>query len=183
MPPVSTRAGNPRREGKTVMRSLRISRLAMGAALALVLSLSASSVWAETKAWDQKAVTAIATKLASALRDLRVTVRKSPQATKGSPQRRSQFTARETLRMLVITSQRLAGQLQAGDDQDATLPTFRRLQSLRRDAEQDGRRADIAAPTLERIASAQALVDQLAPYYEEAPSAAAPAQEAQPNAK
>ena len=30
------------------------------------------------------------------------------------------------------------------------------------------------APTLEKVVSAQALMDQLAPYYEDAPAAAAP---------
>ncbi|HTY19153.1 MAG TPA: hypothetical protein VMH82_15590 [Myxococcota bacterium] len=160
------------------MRSQRISRWAAGAIVALTLCVAASSAEAQQKSWDQKAVTALAQKLAASLRDLRVTVRRNPQATKGSPQRQAQFRARDSLRLLVVTSQRLATQLKGGADMDETLPTFRRLQSLRRDAETDGRRADIPAPTLERITSVQALIDQLAAYYQEAP--AAPASEAKP---
>jgi len=158
------------------MRS--IPRLAAVASLALGVFVVASSALAQTKAWDQKAVTAIATKLAATLHDLRVNVRRNPQMTKGSPARQAQFTARESLRLLVITSQRLSSQLQAGEDRDATLPTYRRLQMLRRDAEQDARRANIPAPTLDKIASAQTLLDQLAPYFEETPAAAPAAQPA-----
>jgi hypothetical protein len=160
------------------MRS--ISRLAAIASLALGVFVVASSALAQTKAWDQKSVTAIAQKLASSLHDLRVNVRRNPQMTKGSPARQAQFTARESLRLLVITSQRLASQLQAGEDRDATLPTYRRLQMLRRDTEQDGRRANIPAATLDKIASAQALLDQLAPYFEEASAAATPEPKAPP---
>ncbi len=163
------------------MRLLRTSTLAMGASLALLLSVFASGAFAQAAAWDQKAVTAIATKLEAALRDLQITVRQNPQTQLGSSQRRAQFTARESLRLLVSTSQRLASQLRAGEDLDATLPTYRRLQMLRRDAERAARRADIQAPTIERIASAQALIDQLMPFYgtaateEEAAEAAADA--------
>jgi hypothetical protein len=160
------------------MRSLRISRLARGASLALVLSVFASSAVAESTAWDQKAVTAVAVKLAKAVKDLNLTVRKSPEATLGSPQRRAQYQARESLKLLVGTSQRLALQLQAGEDKDATLPTYRRLQLIHRDAEEDGKKAHIAAPTLETIASTQALLEQLAPYYEDPPAAVAPTPQA-----
>ena len=162
------------------MRSIRISWLARGAGLALSLSMLASSALAQAAAWDQKAVTAIAVKLETAVRDLNLTVRRNPQATVGSPQRRAQFQARESLRLLVSTSQRLASQLRAGEDLDATLPTFRRLQMLRRDAERAGRRANIPGPTLERVVSTQALIDQLMPFYgqaaavEEAAEASAP---------
>jgi hypothetical protein len=54
---------------------------------------------------------------------------------------------------------------------------------LRRDAERAGRRANIPTPTLEQVVSAQALIDQLVPFYgqaaaeEEAAEQAAPAAE------
>ena len=162
------------------MRSIRISWLARGAGLALLLSMLASSAFAQVTPWDQKAVTAIAVKLEAAVRDLKLTVRRNPQAPVGSSQRRAQFQARESLRLLVSTSQRLASQLRAGEDLDATLPSFRRLQMLRRDAERAGRRANIPGPTLERVVSTQALIDQLMPFYgqaaaeEEAAEASAP---------
>jgi hypothetical protein len=71
----------------------------------------------------------------------------------------------------VSLSRRLASQLEAGEDMDATLPTYRRLQMIRRDAERDARRADIPAPTLERIVNAQTLIDQLAAYFGSEPDA------------
>lgn len=150
------------------MRSVRVLRLATAAGFALSLAGVGSTAHAQATPWDQKAVTAIAVKLEQALRDLNVSVRQSPDAMAGSPQRRAQFQAREAVRQLVTTSQRLASQLNAGEDLDATLPTFRRLEMLRRDAERAGRRANIPAPTLERVVSARALLDQLTPFYGQA---------------
>ena len=155
------------------MQSFRISRLATFAGLALSLTALAPNALAET-AWDQKAVTGIATKLATSVKDLNLTVKKNPDAQVGSPQRRAQYNARESVKLLVTISQRLASQLKAGEDQDATLPTYKRLQLIRRDAEEDGRKGNIPAPTLEKVVAMQALMDQLAPYYEDAPAAAAP---------
>lgn len=134
---------------------------------------------AAPKAWDQKAVTALATKLAGALKDLNVTVRKTPEATMGSPNRRAQYQVREEVKLLVSISQRLATQLREGEDKDATLPTYRRLQSVRRDAAESGRKAGIPAPTLEKVVSARAVLDELEPYYLDAPEAAAPAPSAE----
>jgi hypothetical protein len=150
------------------MRSVRISWLAKGVGFALLLSMFATSTLAQATPWDQKAVTAIAVKLERSLRDLSVTVRRNPQAKAVSSVRRAQFQARETLRLLVSSSRRLSSQLRAGEDLDATLPTFRRLQMLRRDAERAGRRANIPIPTLEQIVSVQALIDQLVPFYGQA---------------
>ncbi|CAG1004526.1 hypothetical protein MYXO_03293 [Myxococcaceae bacterium] len=168
------------------MRSVRVFRLATAAGFAISLVLLAGAARAQTTPWDQKAVTAIAVKLEKALGDLNVTVRRQPQATVGTPQRRAQFQARESLRLLVNTSQRLTSQLEAGEDLDATLPTYRRLQMLRRDAERAGRRGQIPAPTLERVVSVRGLLDELSPFYaqaaaeEEAAEQAEPAEEAAP---
>jgi hypothetical protein len=184
--------GSCRGEGtlmRSVRSSVRTSWLAKSAGLVLSLFVFASSAFAQPAAWDQKAVTAIAVKLEQSLRDLDRAVRRNPTAQVGSPLRRAQFQARESLRLLMITSRRLATQLRAGEDLDATLPTFRRLKMLRRDAERAGRRANIPGPTLERIVSAQALIDQLMPFYgqaeaeEEAAEQAAPGPEAAPAAE
>ena len=161
------------------MQSFRISRLATFAGLALSLTALAPNALAET-AWDQKAVTGIATKLATSVKDLNLTVKKNPDAQAGSPQRRAQYNARESVKLLVTISQRLASQLKAGEDQDATLPTYKRLQLIRRDAEEDGRKGNIPAPTLEKVVAMQTLLDQLAPYYEDAPAAAAPSRSPTP---
>ena len=165
------------------MRSVRVSRLTTAVGFALSLVLLAGAAHAQTTPWDQKAVTAIAVKLEKALRDLNVTVRQNPDATVGTPQRRAQFQARESIRMMVSTSQRLASQLKAGEDLDATLPTYRRMQMLRRDAERAGRRANLPAPTLARVVSARALLDELTPFYGQAAAEEEAADQAAPEAE
>ena len=138
-------------------------------ASSLVLALAAPAAHSQTSAaWDQKAVAALATKLATALKDLHVTVKKNPDQPVGSPSRRAQYQAREDLKLLVSTSQRLASQLNSGEDLDATLPTWKRVQMTLRDAQENGKKGQIPAPTLEKVVSVQALVDQIAPYYAEA---------------
>ena len=151
------------------MQFSRSLGLARGVMVALSLCLVAGSAFAEAVAWDQKGVTQIAVELAKELRGLHVAVRRNPRVPATTLQRRAQYQAREDVRFLVNVSQRLASQLQAGEDKDATLPTFRRLQMFRRDAEQSARSLDIQKPILERVENARALVDQLAPFYEEAP--------------
>lgn len=145
--------------------------LARGAMVALALCLVARGAFAEAVAWDQKEVTRLAVELAKELRGLHVAVRRNPRVPPTTLQRRVLYQAREDVRFLVNVSQRLASQLQAGEDKDATLPTFRRLQMFRRDAEQSARSLDIQKPILERVENARALVDQLAPFYEDAPGA------------
>jgi hypothetical protein len=137
------------------------------AGLAVLVSTLATPALAEPREWDQKAVTALAVQLEKSLKDLSVTVRKAPSEPLGSPKRRAQYQAREDLKFLVSVSKRLAAQLQAGDDRDATLPTYRRLQTIRRDTAESARKANIAAPTLERVVSSRAILEQLEPYYEE----------------
>lgn len=141
------------------------------AALCSILVLAFAAV-AEPVAWNQQAVTAIAANLAKSVMDVHCEVKKDPSAGLGSPTRRAQYQAREDLKFLVSVSRRLASQLAAGEDKDATLPTFSRLQMIRRDAEEAGRKAHIPPPELEKVASARALLDQLAPYYEDDPPAA-----------
>ena len=157
------------------MRFFRNLALARAALVALSLCLIARGALAEAVAWDQKAVTDIAVGLAKELRGLHVEVRRNPRVPATTTARRAQFQAREDVRFLVSVSQRLASQLQAGEDKDATLPTYRRLQMIRRDAEQSARRIDIQKPILERVERARVLVDKLAPFYEDAPGTEAPA--------
>lgn len=155
------------------MRSHSIPRPAAGAAALLSILVFASLALAEPVAWNQQVVTAIAAKLAKSVMDVHCEVKKDPSARLGDPTRRAQFQAREDLKLLVNVSRRLASQLAAGEDKDATLPTYTRLQMIRRDAEETGRKAHIVAPDLEKVSSAQALLDQLAPFYEDGPPAAA----------
>ncbi len=158
--------------------ALRILRLAARALALVSITVSVLPAAAEPIVWNQRAVSAIAARLAKTVMDVHCEVKKDPSAPLGSPTRRAQYQAREDLKLLVTVARRLSSQLAAGEDRDATLPTYTRLQTIRRDAEEAGRRAHILAPgDLERVASAQQMLEELAPYYEDEPAgpASAPA--------
>lgn len=150
---------------------VRFGIAAVGIALGIAVGLAVApaAAGAQGKPWDQKAVAGLAQDLAAGLKDLNVTVQKTPDAIAGSAIRRAQYEAREDVRLLVNVSQRLASQLADGEDKDATFPTYKRLQSIRRDAADAGRRANLDSPTLEKIVVVRGVLDQLAPYYDEAP--------------
>jgi hypothetical protein len=137
-----------------------IARLGLAAGLALC----ASPAFAQAAQWDQQRVTQLATQLAAAVKDLRVEVRKSPDQPPGQS-RRAQYQAREDLRLLQYTTQQLASSLAKGEDRDATAPIFQRIQTLRRDAAENGRKGMIPEATLAKIEKARELLDQISPYY------------------
>lgn len=142
----------------------RVKSLALCAAL--LLGWASGPASAESESWDQQKVTAIAQELADAVKDLKDVVRQNPDQVSGS-QRRAQYAAREDLRLLSNTTKHLALELEKGEGREATLPIYRRVQTLRRDAEEDGRKAMIQAPTMERISIAKEILARLAPYYAE----------------
>ena len=128
------------------------------------LALAAPPALAEAAKWDQQRVTALAKELAAAVKDLRVDVEKNPDQPPG-PARRAQFQAREDLRLLQYTTRQLASSLAKGEGRDETAPIFQRIETLRRDAEENGRKAMIAEATLAKIAKAKDLLLQISPYY------------------
>ncbi len=130
------------------------------------LALCASPAFAEAAKWDQGRVTQLARQLAAATKDLRIEVQKNPDQPPG-PSRRAQYQAREDLRLLQYTTQQLASSLAKGEDRDATAPIFQRIQTLRRDAAENGRKGMIPEATLAKIEKARELLDQVAPYYAE----------------
>jgi len=130
------------------------------------LALAAPPALAEAAKWDQQRVTALAKELAAAVKDLRVDVEKNPDQPPG-PARRAQFQAREDLRLLQYTTRQLASSLAKGEGRDETAPIFQRIETLRRDAEENGRKAMIAEATLAKIAKAKDLLLQISPYYAE----------------
>ncbi|MCG8591602.1 MAG: hypothetical protein MJE66_20080 [Proteobacteria bacterium] len=140
--------------------------LALFAALAL---LPVSTAWAEAN-WNQERVTAIAVELAQSVKELRANARKNPDAPIGGP-RRAQHAAREDLRLMENSSKHLVAQLEKGDGREETRAIYKRLQSLRRDAEENGRKARIPDDTLGKITATQDLLRRLAPYYEDVASA------------
>ncbi len=162
----------------------RTASSVMSLVLALAVAFTAAEAGAEPAKWDQKRVTAIAEKFAKAVADLRETVRKQPP-TPNPRQTKLRYQALDDLRLLRQAANNLASDLKAGEGRAETYPGYKRIQLLRRDAEENGRKADIKEDTLARIAAAQDLLRQLAPYYEEeaAEVGGAPVPPAEPAAK
>ena len=149
-----------------MVKMRRVKRIGLAMAAAAALGLASTSASAESATWDQEKVTAIAQELAIAVKDLRGIVRQNPDQI-GAPQRRAQYAAREDLRLLQNTAQHLAQALEVGEGREETFPVYRRLQALRRDAEEDGRKAMIQTSTMEKIAVAEEILARLGPYYAE----------------
>lgn len=146
--------------------NVRIQSVVACAGLALGLVLTASPALAEAARWDQQRVTRLASQLAAAVKDLRVEVEKNPDQPPGLA-RRAQYQAREDLRLLQYTTRQLASSLEKGEGREATAPIFQRVETLRRDAEENGRKGMIPEATLNKIAKAQDLLLQISPYYAE----------------
>ncbi len=121
---------------------------------------------AAPQAWDQERVTALAQQLADAVKDLRFTVRGSPDQPVGG-QRRAQYAAREDLRLLQSQTRRLAALLDQGEAKDETFSVFRRIEQIRRSAEDNGARAMISEAIMEKIGAARKILSELEPFYAE----------------
>jgi len=114
--------------------------------------------------WNQARVTEIAAELAELFADLRVSVQGSPTNLEIN-QRRARYQVLEDLRVLTSVSKRMSSRLSSGEGLDQTAPLYRRLQSARRSAADNGRRALLGEETLEKVARARVLLDELAPFY------------------
>lgn len=134
--------------------------------LAVILALCAGSVFAEAAAWNQERVTALAAELHEEVKDLKITVERNPDQPIGGA-RRAQYEARDQLRVLQSLARHLWKDLEDGADREATITTYMRIQTVRRDLEAIGRRANVQNNTLEAVMEVQDVLRRLAPYYEE----------------
>ncbi|HBZ70990.1 MAG TPA: hypothetical protein DEP35_15165 [Deltaproteobacteria bacterium] len=135
-------------------------------AAAAALGFGATAAKADLAKWDQKRVASIAQQLAAAVGDLRETVRKQPEMP-NAPKRKVRYQALDDLRTLKQVCDNLARDLRAGKNREQSEPTYQRIQTIRRDLEENGRRADIKLDTLNSYAKVADLNRQLRPYYEE----------------
>ena len=137
------------------------------AAVALVISAGAAS--AELATWDQKRVAKYGSELAAATADLRKTL--DAVGIQNLAQQNSLFQVKDTVKMLDTAASGLAESLANGKGREETLPRFKRLQSLRRDAELEGRSADIPDDVFEKVFSVGSALIKMRPYYLEEPMA------------
>lgn len=145
----------------------RVACLAVALSIAV---LGAASARAEDQPermpvkWDQARVTQYAKELNAAVTDALKQVRKSPTQTAVS-QRQVWYDMKESLRLLENSTGRLQTALQKGEGAEETRATFDRIELLRKDAEETGRKSMIPDPVLAALVKAGAIHNQMRPYY------------------
>jgi len=155
----------------TLPLSNRILHNGLRAALLFGLVLAPVAATAELPRWDQQRVTTIANELAEAVAKAALEVDKQKGSRVDVTKERAFYEFREDMRLAKNSARHLAKELQDGKGREETHPTFRRLKTLRNDAAENARRADMPDSTLAAITSAGELLNRLRPYYEEEPAA------------
>ena len=135
----------------------------VAAAAAFVFTAGAAS--AELAKWEQERVTKYAEELAVATDSLREAL--ESVGIQNIAQQNAYYQVRDTVKSLDTAAEGLAGSLKAGEGYEKTLPRYKRLQTLRRDAAEEGQRADIPEAVFEKVFSVGSALMKLRPYYEE----------------
>jgi hypothetical protein len=145
-----------------------VRRLAMLAALVAGQVIWAAPAAAQAPAsWNQERVTKIAVELAEAMSGLYDSVKKIPPPPMGA-QRKSFYDATQSLRRLQTETRHFATELKDGAGYEETLPDYKQIQMLRRDAAESGRTAGVIPnDTLAKVDKARDLMLQLSGYYGE----------------
>jgi len=97
--------------------------------------------------WDQEKVTRVAQDLSESLGDVYGQARAVDPPLAGTT-RDAFFRALDEVRVLKNSVRHLERRLQAGAGYDETLPIYRRIQSVRRSAADEGRRTAGALPSI-----------------------------------
>ncbi len=138
----------------------------MGIALAVgALVLGATPARAAEMDWDQAAVAGLAGELAAALKGIRKAVRQAGSPSVASMQARAWHEFSDKLRLIEQESKHLASALGNGAGQAETLPAYRRLQMLVRDARDLGPKLFIQKPLQDQLDAGSAVLGKLAMYY------------------
>ena len=142
------------------------------ALIALLCWIAPLSAWAQDKAWDQAEVTQLAAQMAQTIKDMRVAIRKEPQVISAGTTSKQRTTALylDTLKKLERTSAKLARQLAEEQDREQTQGTARRIESLARDAQDQGAKLFSTEWTNKHLEPATALLRKLRGYYKSAPA-------------
>jgi hypothetical protein len=133
------------------------------AAAAFLLTASAAS--AELAQWDQERVAKHAAELSVATNDLKQAL--DAVGIQNFAQQNAMYQVKDTVEILHRTAVGLAESLKGGKSREETMPRYRRLKSLQRDAEEEGRSADIPESVFAKVFAAGSALIKLAPYYEE----------------
>ena len=155
-----------RKVGALRLVSIGIAGILVGSAPTLAQTQRPPSK-TEPGGWNQGRVTAIAEKLAAEFSELQLQASQHPPDISYS-QQRAQYELEEDIRLLKNTSQHLATQLKAGKSREETRPIFKRMETLRADAEENARKTVVTEHLLDQILEAGGVLLQLQPYYREA---------------
>lgn len=125
---------------------------------------------AQSQPWNQEVATALAGELEDAVSGLRDAVRQSPNM-QIPTQRRKLYEIVDNLRLIEQSATSLHAELKKGEGMEATMPTYKRLQQIRRDTEVLAQRVDITALTQPKLDKAKGILEKLAGYYPAEPLA------------
>lgn len=132
------------------------------AAAAAFLTASGASA-AELATWDQKRVTDYAGELASASTSLKLALEDT--GTPNFAQANARYKIQDTVQNLETAAQSLHAALKDGKGREETLPRFKRVETLRRDAEVEARSADIPEQVFAKVFDVGSALLKLRPYY------------------
>ena len=132
---------------------------------ALALLLLPGVALAELAKWDQERVTQISEELVIAMKDLRQEMQAAPAITDPTRQR-ALYVALDDIRIITSSATLLSNKLKAGEGREETFAVWRRLDMLRRDFEENARKAVLEDTIMEKILTAGELLIRLTPYYQ-----------------
>lgn len=142
--------------------SLLRSALASSVVLGLLLAPAASAV--DEADWDQERVATLAAELHESVKGLRDEIRSVPRDI-GTMKAWAYHRLMDELRLIERETHYLHNALESGRGREETKPTYARIAVLRRDCAEEMRKLFLGTPALERLARAQAIVEQMDPYY------------------
>jgi hypothetical protein len=145
-----------------------MSRDVFAAAVAAAFFVTAGAASAELAEWNQERVSKYAAELKLATADLKRAL--DGVGIQNVAQQNAMYQVEDTVEMLDTAANGLDHALKAGKGRDETLPRFKRVETLRRDAEQQGRRADIPDAVFEKVFSVGSALMKLRPYYVDEPA-------------
>jgi glucose-6-phosphate-specific signal transduction histidine kinase len=147
------------------------------AALAFAAGVVPRAARAQTQAWNQEVVTTLAGELEKSVTGLRNAVRGSPNLDNPAF-RRKIYQIVDNLRLIEQSSSSLHAALEKGAGMEETLPTYKRLQQVRRDTEVLAQQVDITAVTRPKLDQAKDILSKIEPYYPAEPEG--PAEKSEP---
>ena len=134
------------------------------AASTVLLGLGAAA--ADLQAWDQERASALASDLADAIKAVRGAARNEPTLRdRNNTTGRSAQQYLDNLKQLENATRKLATRLGDGDDREQTLSVARRIGTLLRDAQENGRRLMLTQSSFDEIDRAVAVIRRLSPFY------------------